>query len=273
MKQTEISTKTHLYCVLGDPVSHSLSPLMHNTAFEHIGYNGVYLAFGVKDLASALAGIRALGIRGVSVTIPHKINVMNFLDEIDGQARQIGAVNTIVNHDGHLYGYNSDCLGAINALKEKTEIQGKKVVIAGAGGAARAIGFGILAEGGDLVILNQIVEEGENLAKDLGVMYYPLSEYAKHECDILINATPLGMTPNVDDMPVGPEYLDPEMTVMDIVYNPLKTKLLREAETAGCKTVDGVSMFVYQGVSQFESWTGEKAPVALMRKVVLDALS
>lgn len=273
MKQSEINTKTNLYCVLGDPVSHSLSPLMHNTAFEHIGYNGVYLAFGVKDLSSAVAGIRALGIQGASVTIPHKITVMDYLDEIDEQALKIGAVNTIVNKNGHLYGYNSDCLGAINALKEKTPIQGKKVVIAGAGGAARAIAFGVLAEGGHLTILNQIKEEGENLARDLGVHYYPLSDYADHDCDILINATPLGMTPNVDDMPVGEEYLKSSMTVMDIVYNPLKTKLLQKAEKAGCKTVDGVSMFVYQGVSQFESWTGEKAPVDLMRSVVIGALS
>lgn len=273
MKQSEINTKTNLYGVLGDPVSHSLSPLMHNTAFEHIGYNGVYLAFGVKDLASAVAGIRALGIRGASVTIPHKIKVMDYLDEIDDQALKIGAVNTIVNRDGHLFGYNSDCLGAIHALMDKTPIKGKNVVIAGAGGAARAIAFGILAEGGKLTILNQIKEEGEALARDLGVNYYPLSEYQNHGCDIFINATPVGMTPHVSDMPVGRDFLHKDMTVMDIVYNPLKTRLLEEAEKVGSKTVDGVSMFVYQGVSQFESWTGEKAPVDLMRRVVLAALA
>ncbi|MBU1172486.1 MAG: shikimate dehydrogenase [Proteobacteria bacterium] len=273
MKQSDINTKTCLYGVLGDPVSHSLSPLMHNTAFDHIGYNGVYLAFGVKDLGSAVAGIRALGIKGASVTIPHKIKVMDYLDEIDEQALKIGAVNTIVNRNGHLFGYNSDCLGAIHALKEKTPIRDKHVVIAGAGGAARAIAFGILAEGGKLTILSQIKEEGEALAMDLGVDYYPLSEYLDHGCDIFINATPVGMTPHVDDMPVGPEYLKASMTVMDIVYNPLKTRLLDEAEKAGCKWVDGVSMFVYQGVSQFESWTGKKAPVDLMRQVVLSALA
>ena len=273
MKQSDINTKTVLYGVLGDPVSHSLSPLMHNTAFEHIGQNAVYLAFSVKDLASAISGIRALGINGASVTIPHKIKVMDYLDEIDEQARKIGAVNTIVNKDGHLYGYNSDCLWAINALLEKTDIAGKDVIIAGAGGAARAIGFGILAQGGKLTILNQIKEEGETLAKDLGVHYYPLSDYKKHTCEIFINATPLGMTPNVDDMPVSRDFLNKTMTVMDIVYNPLKTKLLGEAEALGCRIVDGVSMFVYQGVSQFESWTGVKAPVTLMRKTVLAALS
>jgi shikimate dehydrogenase len=273
MKQSELNTKTCLYGVVGDPVSHSLSPLMHNTAFESIGYNGVYLAFGVKDLKGAVAGIRALGVKGASVTIPHKIGVMGYLDEIDAQAVKIGAVNTIVNREGHLFGYNSDCLGAMAALREKTEIRDKRVVIAGAGGAARAIGFGILSQGGDLAILNQIEEEGKALAGDLGVPYYPLSDYMNHPCDILINATPLGMTPNVSDMPVGSDYLEAHMTVMDIVYNPLKTRLLAEAEKTGCTCVDGVAMFVYQGVSQFEAWTGANAPVDLMRSVVLEALS
>lgn len=272
MEISQIDTKTSLYGVMGDPVSHSLSPAMHNAAFEKIGYNGVYLAFPVKDVKSAVAGVRALNVKGVSVTIPHKITIMEYLDEIDDQARQIGALNTIVNKDGHLYGYNSDCLGAINALLDKTEIKGKDVVIAGAGGAARAIAFGILAEGGSLTILNQIKEEGEALAADLGVNYYPLSDYKKHESEIFINATPLGMTPDIDTMPVDKDYLRKEMTVMDIVYNPLKTKLLKEAEVKECNIVDGVSMFVYQGISQFESWTGEKAPAELMRKVVLDSL-
>lgn len=260
---------------MGDPVSHSLSPLMHNAAFGHIGFNAVYLAFGVRDrdLASAVAGIRALGIKGASVTIPHKINVMDHLDEIEGTALKIGAVNTIVNKDGHLYGYNSDCLGAMSALREKTDIKGKKVIMAGAGGAARAIGFGILAEGGELTILNHIKEEGEKLSGDLGVNYYPLSEYRDHSCDIFINTTPLGMTPDTGSMAVTPDFLNKTMVVMDIVYNPLKTRLLKEAEKLGCTIVDGLSMFVYQGVSQFESWTGEKAPVDLMRAVVLNALS
>ncbi|GAB6094520.1 shikimate dehydrogenase [Desulfatiferula olefinivorans] len=273
MKPSAINTKTCLYGVLGDPVSHSLSPLMHNTAFEAIGYNGVYLAFGVKDPAGAVAGIRALGIRGASVTIPHKIRIMDYLDEIDEKARAIGAVNTIVNRDGHLFGYNSDCLGAMQALRDVTPIKGKTVVIAGAGGAARAIGFGILAEGGKLTILNEIKEEGDALARDLGVDCYPLAEHANHPCEIFINATPVGMTPDVSAMPVDLAFLRPGMTVMDIVYNPLTTRLLAEADAAGCKTVDGLAMFVYQGVSQFESWTGKKAPVDLMRRVVYEALA
>ena len=267
-----VDTKTLLYAVIGNPVSHSLSPLMHNTAFKHIDYNGVYLAFNVKDIASAIRGIKSLGIKGVSVTIPHKQTVMEHLDDIDEKAIKIGAVNTIINKEETLVGYNSDCLGAINALKEKTSIQGKKVVIIGAGGAARAIGFGILAEGGDLIILNKFKDEGELLANDLRVNYYPITDFEKLDCQILINATPLGMTPNVETTPVKSESLHKDMIVMDIVYNPLKTKLLKEAESKGCTTVDGVSMFIYQGAFQFELWTGQQAPVDLMRTVVLNNL-
>lgn len=273
MNPSKINSSTTLYGVIGDPIKHSLSPVMHNAAFEAIGYNGVYLAFGVKNVEDTLKGMRALNIKGLSVTIPHKLTVMDYLDEIDEQAKNIGAVNTVINKDGYLYGYNSDCLGATNALLEKTEIKGKDVLLVGAGGAARAIGFGIKKEGGNLTILNIIKEEGEALAKDLGVNYYPLEDYHKFDCDILINATPIGMTPNTDETSVPVDFLKKEMVVMDIVYNPLKTKLLKESENIGCTTVDGVSMFVYQGVSQFESFTGEKAPVELMRNVVLDALS
>jgi shikimate dehydrogenase len=273
VKQGNIDSKTCLYGVIGDPISHSLSPAMHNSAFSHIGYNGAYLAFNVKDVAAAVSGVRGLDIKGLSVTIPHKIKVMDYLDEIDDDALKIGAVNTIVNKGGHLYGYNSDCLGAVNALREKTEIKGKNVVVVGAGGAARAIGFGILSEGANLTIVNILEDEGTLLAKDLGVEYYHLSDFNKVDYQVLINATPVGMTPDTGSMPVKKEELKEGAVVMDIIYNPLKTRLLSEAENSGCDIIDGVSMFVYQGVSQFESWTGEKAPVDIMRSTVLDALS
>ena len=265
-------THTALYCVLGDPVSHSLSPVMHNNAFAHTGYNGAYLAFKVTDIAAAVTGIKALGIKGASITIPHKVAIMEFLDDIDEKAATIGAVNTIVNKDGMLHGYNTDWMGAIDALLEKTDIKGKNVVMIGAGGAARAIGSGIVSQGGILTIVNILEDEGELLAKDLEVPYYPLSSYTKFDCQILINATPVGMTPNTEDMPINRQDLKKEMVVMDIVYNPLKTRLLKEAENIGCVTVDGVAMFVYQGAAQFEMWTGQKAPVGLMRKVVLKIL-
>ena len=269
-----IDSNTSLYVVLGDPVSHSLSPVMHNSAFVHIGYNGVYLAFNVKgrDLASAISGIKALGIKGASITIPHKVEVMKYVDNIDEKAAKIGAVNTIVNRDGKLVGYTTDCLGATNALLEKTGIKDMDVVILGSGGAARAIGFGIVSEGGRLTILGVLKDEGENLANDLGVNYYHPSELRNIDCRILINATPVGMTPDTEAMPIQRQDLKKNMVVMDIVYNPIKTRLLKKAEDLGCITVDGASMFVYQGAAQFEMWTGEKAPVDIMRRTVLNVL-
>ncbi len=267
-----IDAYTKLYGVFGDPVSHSLSPAMHNAAFAHIGRNAVYLAFAVKDLKSAVEGVRGLGIHGVSVTIPHKISIIPMLDELDPVARRIGAVNTVINRNGVLYGTNSDGMGAVSALKEKTQLRGKRAVIAGAGGSARAIGHCVIEEGADVTILNRSKENGEKLASDIGAEFLPIAESGRIEFDILINTTPVGMTPDIDGVPIPPEILRPGATVMDIIYNPLKTKLLKEAEQRGCAIVDGVSMFVNQGAVQFTLWTGREAPVDIMRRVVLNAL-
>jgi shikimate dehydrogenase len=267
-----INSDTILFAVLGDPVSHSLGPLMHNTAFSELGYNGVYLAFRVKDIGKAVVGIKALGIKGASITIPHKVSVMDFLDELDDTAKKIGAVNTIINRKGVLTGYNSDGLGVVKALIEKTTIKDKHVVILGAGGAARAIGFAIISEGGRVTVINRTPFKGEELARDLGADFQPLSKLNKTACHILINTTPVGMMPDIDAMPVRKQDLDKTMVVMDVVYNPLKTRLLRAAEHIGCKTIDGASMFVYQGAFQLELWTGMKAPVDVMKKAVLNAL-
>jgi len=267
-----INSDTILFAVLGDPVSHSLGPLMHNTAFSELGYNGAYLAFQVKDIGKAVVGIKALGVKGASITIPHKVSVMDFLDELDDTAKKIGAVNTIINRAGVLTGYNSDGLGAVKALFERTEIKDKNVVILGAGGAARAIGFAIISEGGRVTVINRTAAKGEELAKDLGADSQPISKMNKIACHILINTTPVGMMPDIDTMPVRKQDLDKTMVVMDVVYNPLKTRLLRAAENIGCQTIDGVSMFVYQGAFQLELWTGMKAPVEVMKKAVLNAL-
>lgn len=267
-----IDSNTSLYAVVGDPVTHSLSPDMHNSAFSHTGYNGIYLALRVKDIAPAISGIKALNIKGASITIPHKVAVMEFLDQIDEKALKIGAVNTVIIRQDLLIGYNSDCTGAIKALSEKTGITGKDVAIIGAGGAARAIGFGIVSEGGNVTVLNRSIKHGEQLAKDLRSDYRPLAEFKKVRCQILINTTPVGMFPDIEAMPVQKKDIKKEMVVMDIVYNPLKTRLLKEAEDIGCITIDGVSMFVYQGAYQFQLWTGIKAPVDIMKKAVLQAL-
>ncbi|MEJ2169908.1 MAG: shikimate dehydrogenase [Desulfobacterales bacterium] len=262
-----------IYAVFGDPVSHSLSPVMHNSAFAQAGLDGLYLAFRVKDIAAAVSGVRGLGMRGVSITIPHKVGVMAYLDQIDALAGEIGAVNTIVNRQGTLCGYNSDCAGAVKALMEKTGIRGKAVAVIGAGGAARAVGFGVRQEGGRLIIINRSKENGESLASDLDCEFKPLSEVRRLPYNIVINATSAGMAPHDTDTPLGDGLLEDGMVVMDLVYNPLKTRLLREAENRGCTIIDGVSMFVHQGAVQFELWTGRKAPVDVMRRVVLEELA
>jgi shikimate dehydrogenase len=267
-----LNSDTILFALLGDPVSHSLGPMMHNTAFSELGYNGAYLAFRVKDIGKAVVGIKALGIKGASITIPHKVPVMDFLDELDDTAEKIGAVNTIMNRKNVLTGYNSDGLGAVKALFERTTIKDKNVVILGAGGAARAIGFATISEGARVTVINRTPAKGEELAKDLGADFQPISKLNKTACHILINTTPVGMFPDIDAMPVRKQDLDKTMVVMDVVYNPLKTRLLRAAENIGCQTIDGVSMFVYQGAFQLELWTGMKAPVEVMKKAVLDAL-
>jgi shikimate dehydrogenase len=226
------------------------------------------VAVPVADIRPAVAGLRALGFRGASITIPHKESVMACLDEVEDTARLIRAVNTIVNANGRLQGYNTDFSGAIRALKDKTPLTGRAVAILGAGGAARAVAFGILAEGGRVTIFNRAAERGKKLADELKAEFRLLSEFKADPYEIMVNTTPVGMTPRADDTPIPVEKLRPGLVVMDIVYNPLKTRLLREAACAGCTTIDGLSMFVHQGARQFELWTGMKAPVDIMRMTV-----
>lgn len=267
-----IDAKTTLYGVFGNPVAHSLSPAMHNAAFGTAGLNAVYLAFGVTDAKGAVAAMRSLSMGGASVTIPHKSAVMDHLDGVDDTARAIGAVNTIVNREGTLLGYNSDVDGAMRALEEKGTIMGKKVAMIGAGGAARAIGYGVRQKGGTLVIANRSASKGEALAQELGAVFCPLPELDLSDVDILVNATSVGMVPNTGELPLSVSSLTARTLVMDIVYNPLATALLVAARAKGCPTVDGTAMFVYQAARQFELWTGLAAPAELMRRTVLGAL-
>lgn len=271
-QMSRIDSHTLVYGVIGKPVGHSLGPLMHNRAFAAVGYPGIYAAFEVSDVKAAMSGIRALNIRGVSVTIPHKEAVMDSLDEIDPFAQEIGAVNTVANKDGRLFGYNSDAHGAVKALLEKTPVKDKHVAVLGAGGAARAIGFGVSREGGRVYILNRSIEKARSLAAGLQAEAHPLSHFPELSCDIVINTTSVGMHPDTEALPIPAGQLNRRMTVMDIIYNPLQTRLLKAARAAGAQTIDGVSMFVYQGAVQFELWTGMEAPVDLMKKTVHEAL-
>ena len=273
---------TQIFGIMGHPVEHSLSPAIHNTAFQHLGLNFVYVAFRVEDLEGAVRGIRALtGIRGVSVTIPHKVAVLPYLDTIEPTALNIGAVNTIVSDQGTLTGYNTDASGALAALRASGgPVDGARVLMVGSGGAARAIAFALCLEAkiAALTILAVIDQERETLVRDLrektgaavsGSQLTP-ETLSRHIPDarILIHCTPVGMSPNIGETCVHGHLLKPHLTVMDIVYNPLETRLLTEARQAGCRIVRGIEMFLHQAVGQFELWTQQPAPVGVMRSVL-----
>lgn len=266
----EIDAKTKLCCLIGNPVEHSLGPAIHNASFEKLNLNFIYLAFPVDNVEFAVHGIRALNIAGASVTIPHKSAVAHYLDRLDSLSEKIGAVNTIVNEGGRLVGYNTDCKAAISAIEKKTRIHNKKTVILGAGGLGRAIAFGAKDFGASVFIADIDSKKAGQLAESVGCSVISLDELEKSSTiDILINATPVGMFPKVNEMPVSKKVLQKDMVVFDAVYNPLKTKLLDEAEKAGCRTVSGIEMFTLQAGKQFELWTGSKAPLEFMRETAM----
>ena len=272
MGHSTITATTGLCAIIGNPIEHSLSPLIHNAAFKYLSLEYVFLAFKVEHLEEAVKGIRRLNLKGVSVTIPHKVEIMEYLDDVEEVAGKIGAVNTVVNREGRLTGYNTDCGGAIKALEEKMELKDKKTMLLGAGGSARAIAFGLKEKGAEIIILNRTVKKAEMLALELDCQYGGLELVETLKPDILVNTTSLGMHPHVDDMPVRKEFLK-DMLVFDIVYNPLKTRLITEAEQNGCETILGLEMFLNQAALQFKLWTEKDAPLELMRKVVLEELS
>ena len=271
----QANAKTILCGIIGKPVDHSMSPAIHNAAFEELGLNYGYLAFNVDDVEGAIRGMRSLKIRGFSVTMPHKVEVIQYLDEIDPVAKQIGAVNTVVNTDGTLKGYNTDWVGFTRSLEAVTPIQGKKIAILGAGGAARALAFGIKEKGGDMTILNraQEIDMAESLATEIGCAWGALSQIETiRNADIVVNATLLGMPPHDEKTVVEARHLHAGQVVYDVVYNPMETRLLREATAQGCRVAPGYEMLLLQGVAQFELWTGKSAPVELMRTILKQRL-
>jgi shikimate dehydrogenase len=261
-KSEMINAETQLYGIIGNPVRKSLSPVIHNGAFRRMGMNAAYLAFEVDDIEDVLYGIKGLGIQGVSVTLPFKTRVIPFLDELDALAEKIGAVNTIVNKRGQLIGHNTDHLGALKALEEKVDMRGRKVILLGAGGAARAIAYGLKDRECQVTIFNRSPQRAATLAQELGYLHHPLSvlfdiKGDRLDADVLINATSVGMIPHEAKSPFPKRLLRKGMIVMDIVYRPLRTQLLQAAESQGCETIDGLQMLAYQGAAQLEIWTGQ----------------
>ncbi len=265
---------TQLYGIIGNPVRHSLSPIIHNGVFRRRGFNAVYLAFEVHHLEEAVRGVKGLGIRGLSVTMPFKTAILPFLDRLEGVAEKIRSVNTIAHENEMLIGHNTDGSGAIEALEEKMNIQGKSVFLLGAGGAGRAIAFGLKERGCRMTIANRSLDKGRALAKELGVGFVPLPFAAGTgiEADVIINATSVGMHPQVEESPLPQEMLPKGMTVMDIVYRPLRTRLLREAEERGCQTIDGLEMLARQGAAQQRIWTGQTPEIEEIKEDLRQAL-
>ena len=263
-----ITSATSLYCVLGSPISHSKGPVIHNAAFAAHGIDAVYLAFEPPDAAAAVKAVKALGILGASVTIPFKEKIMPLLDRIHPDARAMKAVNTLVLEDGRLVGYNTDWQAAVAPLLD-FGIAGKTVCIAGAGGAARAVAYGISQHGGKIIITNRTARRGEDLAARFNGSFVPLDQAAAIRADIIINTTSLGMAPETQVLSFPKEPLEKGMVVMDVVYTPVNTTLLKTARARGCHIVDGLAMFLTQAAAQFELWTGIRPDQNTMRKSLL----
>ena len=262
---SEIGPRTQLCGVILHPALHTRSPAMHNAAFGALGLDAVYLAFDVPPdrLADALAGARALGVRQLAVSIPHKEAVIAHLDEFDETARRIGAVNTVTRRGARLVGSNTDWIGAVRALERETPLGGRDVVVLGAGGAARAVVFGALDRGARVAVLNRGVERAAQLAKELGAARSGrLEELAEIPCDVLVNATSVGL--RSDASPVPAEAIPRGAVVLDLVYDPVETRLLRDARARGARGISGKWMLVYQAAEQLALWSGREAPVDVM---------
>ena len=285
-EQPKISTSTQLLGIIGNPVGHSMSPAIHNRAFRELGLDYVYLAFRVEDVEGAIRSVRALeNFRGLSVTIPHKVAVIPFLDEVSPVDEGIGSVNTVVKEEGIIKGFGTDGPGARKALLDTGAVlENNRILILGSGGAARAIAFDLAhcASPSSIGLLGVIPEELSRLAADLRAKTSTAIDDAllnnatltaeMEKADVIIHTTPVGMHPKVNDTLIPKDLFRSSQTIMDIVYNPMRTRLLSEAESCGCKTVSGLDMFVNQAALQFETWTGCDAPVEVMREAVLEQL-
>jgi len=261
-------------CVIGDPISHSMSPVIHNAAIRAIGLKNIYyekIRVKKEDLGNFILFMRKDGIIGMNITHPHKETVIKYLDQLTDEAKKIGAVNTVFMKDGMLFGANTDVTGFLRSLHENSvDIKDKKVLILGAGGAAKAVVSAVFNDAGSIVILNRTIERAEEISEKTGkrIRAGGLNEIEEEieETEILINCTPLGMKGVYENIsPVDPEILNSDITVIDTVYNPVKTKLLREAEKRGSRTINGIEMFIHQAAESLRIWTGKDPPINVMR--------
>ncbi len=269
----KLRRKSRVYGVIGDPIGHSLSPVLQNTGFQARKMDAVFLPFLVRDLRDFLAAVKPLGIAGFSVTIPHKQKILRYLDDCDPMAAAIGAVNTVVvRGGGKLYGYNTDYVGVLRALERRIPLRGSRTLIFGAGGAARAVAFALAESGASVCVCARRMAQAKALARAVGGEAVKRPRLRREFFDAIINATPVGMYPHAANSPLRAAELNCRL-VFDLIYRPRTTRLLQLAARRGIETVSGVEMFVAQGTSQWEIWTGERAPEPAMRRAVLRALS
>jgi 3-dehydroquinate dehydratase/shikimate dehydrogenase len=266
-----VDQATQVYGVAGDPVSHSLSPVMMNAAFRRETVNAVYLALHARSLKDLMACVQDIPIRGLSITMPYKQEILSLLENSDPLTRQIGACNTLVRAaDGKLYGFNTDVAGVIVPLEQRMSLASIRVLIVGAGGVARAAAFGLKAKGAEVFLTNRTVEKGQTLARQAKVKYMKRPDVAKQQFDVIINATPVGMN-NTKQSPLDEKELNTKY-IFDLVYTPAETRLVKMARARNIQVIPGLEMFVQQGARQFEIWTGKPSPIAEMAYVVSKAL-
>jgi 3-dehydroquinate dehydratase / shikimate dehydrogenase len=267
-----VTARTAVYGVIGDPIAHSLSPMLHNTGFHARHIDAIYLPFRVSDLADFLGAIEPLRIAGFSITLPHKERILRHLDDCDPLAAAIGAVNTVVvRGGGKLFGYNTDYVGVLRAIARRMPIAGSRVLILGAGGAARAIAFALVKGGASVSICARREERARKLAREVGGEAMPRAALKREFFDAIVNATPVGMHPHTHQSPLSAPELNCRI-VFDAIYRPRRTKLLQLAAAKGIETISGMEMFLAQGIAQWEIWTGTRAPEAAMRRAVLQRL-